>query len=37
VLPEPKQMLVFPQMGHAIPREYYAGRRQWVLEQVGLR
>ncbi len=36
VLPEPKRMLVFPQMGHAVPREYRTDREQWIMEQVGL-
>lgn len=36
VLPEPKEMLVFPRMGHAVPREYGADRREWIRAQVGL-
>jgi cephalosporin-C deacetylase-like acetyl esterase len=36
VLPEPKQMLVFPRMGHAIPPAYRADRREWIRAQVGL-
>jgi len=36
VLPEPKKMLVFPHMGHAVPREYRTDREPWIMEQVGL-
>lgn len=36
VLPEPKKMLVFPQMGHAVPREYSTDRIPWIKAQVGL-
>ncbi|MFW5868249.1 MAG: acetylxylan esterase [Armatimonadota bacterium] len=36
VLSGPKKMLVFPQMGHAVPREYRTDREQWIMQQVGL-
>ncbi|MFO8081483.1 MAG: acetylxylan esterase, partial [Armatimonadota bacterium] len=36
VLSGPKKMLVFPQMGHAVPREYRTDRVEWILEQAGL-
>lgn len=36
VLPEPKRMLVFPRMGHAIPAEYSTDRWEFIMEQAGL-
>lgn len=35
VLPEPKRILVFPNMGHAVPRDG-TDRVSWINEQVGL-
>ncbi|MGD9496404.1 MAG: acetylxylan esterase [Armatimonadota bacterium] len=36
VLDGPKQMLVFPRMGHAIPPEWSDHRWQWLRQQAGL-
>ncbi|MGE4535414.1 acetylxylan esterase, partial [Halomonas sp.] len=37
VLPEPKRILIFPRMGHAVPREYSTDRWDFIMEQAGLK
>lgn len=36
VLSGPKQMLVFPRMGHAVPSEYGAERAAWIRQVCGM-
>ena len=36
VLSGPKKMLVFPRMGHAVPREYSTDRVPWVKQVCGM-
>jgi len=36
VLSGPKEMLVFPSMGHAIPPEWGTYRWDWLCRQAGL-
>lgn len=36
VLPQPKRMIAYPRMGHAVPPEYSTDRWKFIMEQAGL-